>query len=90
VVSVALRRALTVAPLATASAAWACPVCFGNDAASLRAYWWSTLFLSLLPFAVMVAIGGAGWLLMRRSNVAPPFVPPRVPDGPPARPAPAG
>ncbi len=82
-------RVVVALLVAAATGAQACPVCFGNEAASLRAYWWSTLVLSLLPFAVMGAIGGAGWMLMRRSNVAPPFAPPLGSDGARPRSAPA-
>jgi hypothetical protein len=62
-----VRRLALAAPLvAAAASAWACPVCFGGEETTLRAYWWSTLMLSLLPFGVIGTIGGVGWVLLRR------------------------
>lgn len=61
-----MRAVLLAAPLvAAAGGAWGCPVCFGGEETSLRAYWWSTLVLSLLPFGVVAALGGVAWRLLQ-------------------------
>lgn len=61
----------TVLVVAAAPAAWGCPVCLSGDADTLRAYAWSTTMLSLLPFGVIGAVAGAGYLLSQRFRDAP-------------------
>jgi len=68
-----MKTLLIAAPLVLAAgSAWGCPVCFGGEESTLRAYWWSTLCLSLLPFGVMATLGGVGWMLLRRPPAAQP------------------
>lgn len=48
------------------SVAWACAVCGGQDDADTRqAFIDTTIFLSLLPLAMM---GSAGWWIWKRSQ----------------------
>lgn len=47
-------------------AAWACPVCFDPTAQNQTAYLASTIFMSLLPLAV---IGGGAWWLWSRMRI---------------------
>lgn len=48
------------------TAAWACAVCGGQDDADTRqAFIDTTIFLSLLPLAMM---GSAGWWMWKRSQ----------------------
>ena len=50
--------------LATATAALACPNCYGDvEKTVLDTYYFSTLMLSLLPFGLVAAIVGVGWAL---------------------------
>ena len=54
-----MTRALTALALsALPAAAWACPVCFDPTAQNQTAYLASTIFMSLLPLAL---IGGGLW-----------------------------
>ena len=47
-------------------AAWACPVCSDPNDPNQTAYLVSTIFMSLLPLAV---IGGGAWWLWSRMRV---------------------
>ncbi|MBI4518985.1 MAG: hypothetical protein HY699_24605 [Deltaproteobacteria bacterium] len=52
--------------LIAAAPALACPNCYGSsDSRVLDTYYFSTVMLSLLPFAIMAAIAALGWCLTR-------------------------
>jgi len=57
----------TVLALAVAAGrASACPSCYGSvDEKVLQTYFGTAMMLTLLPFSVLAAIAGAGWLLAR-------------------------
>ncbi len=53
------------------AAAAACPLCYGSSAPQvLNAYYLSTAVLSLLPFAIIGAIGLVAARMLRRSPAA--------------------
>jgi hypothetical protein len=51
------------------SAAWACPVC-GGSGLNNSAYMDSTIFLSLIPLAMLGAVFGAVWWIAKTSAAA--------------------
>ena len=53
--------------LALSDAAWACPVCMAPGGPNSDAFLGSTIFLSLLPLAMM--FGGGVWIWRRASAV---------------------
>jgi hypothetical protein len=84
-----MRALTTLLTAATALAlgagrAAACPSCYGSSESKvLDTYYLSTVMLSLLPFALVAAIAGLGWLLARQLSA------PEAPEdggGPPPRP----
>jgi hypothetical protein len=82
----ALTTPLTVAAALALDAghAAACPSCYGSAASKvLDTYYLSTVMLSLLPFAVVAAIAGLGWLLARTLSAP---ADPQDGGGPPLRP----
>ncbi len=53
------------------AAAGACPLCYGSSAPQvLNAYYLSTAVLSLLPFAIVGAIGLLALRMLRRAQAA--------------------
>ena len=61
------RLLLTVTLMATPSTVLACPNCYASlGTRLLHTYYLSTIFLSLLPFAVVVTLVAVGRNLRRR------------------------
>ena len=58
-----MRTLGSILLLTAASPAWACPVCMAPGGPNSDAFLGSTIFLSLLPLAMM--FGGGVWIFRR-------------------------